>query len=72
MKVGERMNKVNKKMQLEDLPSFLTPEEVGEIFRLGRTTVYALLKARKIPSVRFGRQVRIPKEHILVLRQAEQ
>ena len=72
MKVGGRMNRVTKEIQLEGLPSFLTPDEVGEIFRLGRTTVYALLKTGQIPSVRFGRQVRIPKEAILTLRKIEQ
>ena len=38
----------------------LTPEEAGERLGVGRTTVYALIKAGELESVQIGRLRRIP------------
>jgi excisionase family DNA binding protein len=38
----------------------LTPEEAGERLGIGRTTVYALIKAGELDSVQIGRLRRIP------------
>ncbi len=44
-----------------DLPDILTPEEVKEFFKIGRNTVYRMLKEGEIPSVRIGKLYRVPK-----------
>jgi excisionase family DNA binding protein len=48
-------------MPFDDLPELLTPEEFRAYLGLGRNTVYELLRRHEIPSVRFGRLIRIPK-----------
>ena len=37
----------------------LTPEEVAEVLRIGRTTVYALMKRGDLRAVHIGRSCRI-------------
>ncbi|MGY2074917.1 helix-turn-helix domain-containing protein [Blastococcus sp. SYSU DS0828] len=37
----------------------LTPEEAAEVLRIGRTTVYALMKSRELRPVHIGRSCRI-------------
>jgi excisionase family DNA binding protein len=37
----------------------LTPEEAAEVLRLGRTTVYALMKSADLRPVHIGRSCRI-------------
>lgn len=39
----------------------VTPAELQAYLNLSRNTVYELLKQNKIPHVRFGRLIRIPK-----------
>jgi excisionase family DNA binding protein len=39
--------------------ALLTPEEVGERLRIGRTFVYKLLREGAIPSVKIGRVRRV-------------
>jgi len=48
----------------DDLPEFLSPEEFWRFLRIGRSTVYDLLRRNEIPHVRFGRVIRIPKSAI--------
>lgn len=43
------------------LPELLSPEECRAYLRLGRSTMYELLRRDEIPHVRFGRCIRIPK-----------
>ncbi len=38
----------------------LTPEEVAKALRIGRTTVYALMKSGELRPVHIGRSCRIP------------
>ena len=45
----------------DDLPEFLTVEEVRAYLRLGRSTIYELLRQGELPHVRFGRAIRVPK-----------
>ena len=40
-------------------PLLLTPEEAATVLRLGRTTVYALMKAGELRPVHIGRSCRI-------------
>jgi excisionase family DNA binding protein len=37
-----------------------TPEEAAEVLKVSRSTVYDLMRERKIPSVKIGRARRIP------------
>ena len=46
---------------LEQLPEYLSPEELAAYLQLGRNTVYDLLRRNEIPHRRFGRQIRIHK-----------
>jgi excisionase family DNA binding protein len=45
----------------DQLPEFLSPDEVRVYLRLSRNTIYELLRREEIPHVRFGRTIRIPK-----------
>ncbi|PPH67650.1 helix-turn-helix domain-containing protein [Rathayibacter rathayi] len=42
----------------------LTPEEVGDALGVGRSTVYDLLRLKKLPSVRIGRSRRVRVEDL--------
>ena len=44
-----------------ELPEYLTPDEVRQYLGIGRGTCYDLLRRGDIPSVRFGRLIRVPK-----------
>jgi excisionase family DNA binding protein len=41
-------------------PLLLTPEEAATALRIGRTTVYALMKAGALRPVHIGRSCRLP------------
>jgi excisionase family DNA binding protein len=42
----------------------LTPEEAATALRIGRTTVYALMKAGKLRPVHIGRSCRLPRTEL--------
>lgn len=42
-----------------DKDKILTVEEVAEILKLGKTTVYRLLRSRQIPAVKIQHQYRV-------------
>jgi excisionase family DNA binding protein len=42
----------------------LTPEEVAKLLRVGRTTVYALMKSGELRPVHIGRSCRISQEEV--------
>jgi len=50
---------------LQDLlarsPLLLTPEEAATVLRIGRTTVYALMRAGDLRPVHIGRSCRLPR-----------
>lgn len=52
---------------MEDLPDILTVEEAAKYLRLKRSTAYELVKQGAIPSVKLGRQIRVPKSGIVNL-----
>ena len=45
-------------------PLLLTPEEAATVLRLGRTTVYALMKAGDLHPVHIGRSCRISRAEL--------
>ena len=45
-------------------PLLLTPEDAAKILRIGRTTVYALMKAGKLRPVHIGRSCRLPRTEV--------
>jgi len=55
-------------MHRPDLPAerlLLRVEEVAKLLAVGRTTVYTLVSAQKLPVVRIGRSLRIPRDGLL-------
>lgn len=49
-------------MTLPDLPEYLTVKEIAEQLRVSRMTVYRFTEDGTLPSVRFGRSIRVPKD----------
>lgn len=53
---------------LQDLltrsPLLLTPVDAAKILRIGRTTVYALMKAGQLRPVHIGRSCRLPRTEV--------
>lgn len=45
-------------------PLLLTPEEAATVLRLGRTTVYALMKAGDLHPVHIGRSCRLSRSEL--------
>ncbi len=50
--------------ETQELPAFLTVEEVAKILRLKRSTAYEYVRQGIIPSVRIGRFIRIRRDAI--------
>ncbi|KAB4839030.1 helix-turn-helix domain-containing protein [Bacteroides thetaiotaomicron] len=48
-------------IMFEDYPDVLIPEEVAEMLRMGRGSVYNLLETGGIKGIRNGRNWRVPK-----------
>ena len=57
-------------LEARSLPDFskeqllLTAEEAGDVLRIGRTTIYGLIKDRKIRPVYIGRSCRISRAEL--------
>lgn len=49
---------------LADDALLVTPEEAAALLRVGRTTVYALMKAGDLRPVHIGRSCRLPKSEL--------
>ena len=49
---------------LDDLPDFCSLDEFAGVFRVSRSTAYRMAAQGKIPSLRVGRRVIVPKEHL--------
>jgi excisionase family DNA binding protein len=45
-------------------PLLLTPEEAAKVLRIGRTTVYALMKAGELHPVHIGRSCRLSRSDL--------
>ena len=51
-------------IESQPLPRFLTPEEVADLLRVSRRTVYNWLRAGELPALRIGKTWRIRREDI--------
>ena len=56
---------------MQDLPDILTVQEAAKYLRLKRSTAYELVKQGVIPSVKLGRQIRVPKSRLLIMLEQE-
>jgi excisionase family DNA binding protein len=45
-------------------PLLLTPEEAAHVLRIGRTTIYALMKAGELRPVHIGRSCRVARAEL--------
>lgn len=52
---------------LDELPLMLTVEEAARVLRMGRNSAYAAVADGSIPSVRFGRVIRVPRQALAAL-----
>jgi excisionase family DNA binding protein len=52
-------------MRYDDLPELLTPKEAIAFLGISKSTLYGKLESGDIPSIKFGRRYRIPKETLL-------
>lgn len=52
---------------LDDLPLMLTVDEAARVLRMGRNSAYAAVADGSIPSVRFGRVIRVPRQALAAL-----
>jgi excisionase family DNA binding protein len=55
------MERITRRTRFEDLPDFLSVEEFRTYLGIGRSTAYDLLRQGTVPSVRFGRVIRVPR-----------
>lgn len=51
--------------RIDDLPELVTPEEARAVLRVSRNSMYELLKTGAVPSLKFGRLIRIRKSVLL-------
>ena len=52
----------------EDIPVMMTVEEFGRLMRVSRNTAYAFVREGLVPTVKIGRQIRIYRGDVLLLR----
>lgn len=50
---------------LEHTPDVLTVMEAASVLRVGRTTMYRLIREHEIESVKIGRKILIPRKYLL-------
>jgi excisionase family DNA binding protein len=47
---------------LDDLPDWLSIDEARAVLNIGRSSIYELVRSGGVPSRKFGRLIRIPRE----------
>ena len=52
-------------LQFDNYPDIVTPEDIQKMLRIGRNSVYYLLKQGKIKSLRVGKKYLIPKTSVI-------
>jgi putative molybdopterin biosynthesis protein len=53
---------------VKECEKILTPKEAARTLRLSRSTIYNLLKKKKLPAMKIGRQWRILKKDLFDIR----
>ncbi len=48
-----------------DAPLLLTVKEAAALMRVGRDTAYSLVAQRRIPCIKLGKQIRIPRKALI-------
>ena len=56
---------IKKPASLDELPDFCSLEELSKVLQVSRSTVYRMAAQGSIPSLRVGRRVIVPKEHLV-------
>lgn len=49
----------------EDLPELVTPAEARAFLRVSKNVMYTLIQQQRVPSLRFGHLIRIPKSALV-------
>jgi excisionase family DNA binding protein len=62
---GPALHRADPPPRYDDLPDLCTPDDACAFLQVSRNTVYELLKTGAIPSVKYGRQIRIHKPTLL-------
>ena len=57
--------KVKPVPKYDDLPDLVTPELAQAFLQIGRSTTYDLIRTGALPSVRFGKLIRIRKSALM-------
>jgi excisionase family DNA binding protein len=52
---------------LDDLPELLTIAELRQILRIGRSFAHELVASGRVPHIRIGRRVRVPRVAVRAL-----
>lgn len=56
------INAKNIRGSIDSLPEFCTPDDLLLVFPVSRATLYRMAEQKRIPSLRIGRRVVIPRE----------
>ncbi len=56
---------MKKPASLDELPDFCSLEELSRVLQISRSTAYRMAAQGSIPSLRVGRRVIVPKEHLV-------
>lgn len=62
----------NRARSFDELPLTLRVEDLMPILNIGRNTAYELVRSGQIPSIRVGRQLRVPKDALIRFLQASE
>lgn len=54
-------------MDVDELPSLMSVEDAGEILGLSRSAAYRAASRGEVPTLRFGRNLKVPKWRLLAL-----
>lgn len=50
--------------RLENCPDVLTPTEAAQVLRIGRSTMYRLIRDNEVRHIKIGKKILIPTEYI--------
>lgn len=59
------MNTHERCRSIEDLPLFLTIEDLMSVLEIGRNSAYDLARSGQLHTIRIGKQIRIPRDAIV-------